>query len=177
MTRGQILAELWGKVMAMFAAAIVVLLVSCGQPTTYVQPVQQPVVVQQAQPQYQVIQDPTTGVQQAVFYDNGVQMMMELALFNSMLNSGGYSYVIHHYHDNPRYYRRYDSRTYSRWRPVTNYARPTTTFRNTNPANQSTFRQTTPVSQPRTNFRATSPSRPAYKPSTPSRATSFRKTR
>lgn len=84
---------------------------SCGQPVVYTQPMVQP-VQQVQQPQYEIIQDPNSGVQYSVFYDNGIQQMVELSLFNSWMGMGGYGYVIHHYHDNPSYYRRYDSRVY-----------------------------------------------------------------
>src|ERR1700751_4213909 len=95
--------------------AILYSIFGCGQPVVYTQLVVQP-VQQVVQPQYDIIQDPNTGVQYSVFYDNGIQQMVELSLFNSWMNTGGYTYVIHHYHDNPSYYRRYDSRAYSSYR-------------------------------------------------------------
>lgn len=90
-------------------------ILGCGQPVVYnTQPIvtTAPPQLQVSQPQYEIIQDPNSGVQYSVFYDNGIQQMVELSLFNSWMGMGGYGYVIHHYHDNPSYYRRYDSRVY-----------------------------------------------------------------
>lgn len=124
---------------------------SCGQPTYYPQPVAQPVVVQQpVQQEYQVIQGPD-GMQQAVFYDNGLQYVVALSLFNSWMNMGGYGYVIHHYHDNPSYWHRYD-RSYSSYRTVSrgsynNYKAPSG-FRSNGASSNPTFRNTSPQAQP-----------------------------
>lgn len=166
-------------------------LYSCGQPTYYSQPA--PVVVQQpVQQEYQIVQGPD-GTQQAVFYDNGVQYIVAAALFNSWMNQGGYTYVVHHYHDNPSYYHRYDTRTYNNYRTVSrgsynsykppsgfrsNQSTAPVNFRNTSPAapasgfrsnGQSstpptTFRNTSPTVQ-RSGFRSTSTSSPASKSS------------
>lgn len=97
---------------------VAIVLFSCGQPVVYTQPMVQP-VQQVQQPQYEIIQDPNSGVQYSVFYDNGIQQMVELGLFMSWYNRpNGMYYVIHHYHDNPSYYRTYDRTTYSSWRTL-----------------------------------------------------------
>lgn len=144
------------------------LLFSCGQPVVYTQPVQQPVVVQTQQPQYQVIQDPNTGAQYSVFYDNGIQQMVELSLFMSwMRQPGGFTYVIHHYHDNPSYYRRYDRTRYSSWKSTSSPAFRSTT----SPPARSTpaFRATSaqPAAKPTFNSSSTR-STPAFRSSSPS---------
>lgn len=159
------------------------MLFGCGQPAQYVQPVVIPAPQVQAQQNYQIIQDPNTGVQYSVFYDNGVQQMMELAIFTSMMNQGGYGYVIHHYHDNPSYYRRYDSRVYSRYRSVPRSSYPA--FRSTvtpsRASNTPAFRSTTssPVRSTPT-FRSSS-STPTFRSSSSSSSTrstpSFRSSR
>lgn len=110
MTGTKLLAK--ASIIALFTLILVegaLVMCGCRQPVVYTQPV----VQQVQQPQYEIMQDPNTGVQYSVFYDNGIQQMVELSLFNSWMGMGGYGYVIHHYHDNPSYYRRYDSRTYS----------------------------------------------------------------
>lgn len=146
-------------------AGIVLMLVGCGQPTYYPPPPQQaPVVVQpvQAVGDYQVMQDPVSGQQMAVFYDNGIQMMVTLAAFNAMMNSGGYSYVIHHYHDYPGYVR-YDRGRYSNWRVTTrqsyNSYRPS--------VSTNAFRQTTVVRPPPQTITRPAPS--AFRSTTVSR--------
>lgn len=108
------------KALCIIAASISLLLAftGCGQPVVYTQPMVQP-VQQVQQPQYEIIQDPNSGIQYSVFYDNGIQQMVELSLFNSWYNRpNGWSYVIHHYHDNPSYYRRYDNRAYGSYNRV-----------------------------------------------------------
>lgn len=153
-------------------------ILSCQQPVAYVQPVAVGQVQSVApQQQYQIIQDPNTGIQQAVFYDNGVQMMLELSLFNSMMNSGGYGYVIHHYHDYPSY-RTYNSRSYSSWRTVSrgsyNTYKPAGSLRSTG-GSVPAFRNTSTPAYRSTStptFRS-SASTPAFRSSsTPSRSSS-----
>lgn len=169
-------------VLLVIIALVVCALASCGQPpVVYTQPIQQPVVVQPQQPQYQVIQDPSTGMQYSVFYDGGIQQMVELSLFMSwMRQPGGFTYVIHHYHDNPSYYRRYDRARYSSWRST-----PSPAFRSTTspPARSSTpvFRSTTtqPAARPAFNSSSTR-SAPAFRSSSPSpsrSSSSFRSSR
>lgn len=173
--KGKLTAEcgLWASVglmhVVLWIAFCVLLVPGCGQPVVYTQPMQQPVVVQQ--PQYQVIQDPNTGAQYSVFYDNGIQQMVELSLFMSwMRQPGGFTYVINHYHDNPSYYRRYDRTRYSSWRST-----PSPTFRSTTspPARSNTpvFRSTTaqPAARPTFNSSSTrSSSTPTFRSSSPS---------
>lgn len=160
-----------------------VLIEGCGQPTYYSQP--QPVVVQSAPvavtpaQDYTIITDPNTGVQNAVFYDNGTQMMLELSLFNSMMNMGGYPYVIGHYHT--YHYYRYNSSAYGGWRsqpqhystytpsgsggfrstgntPVYRQTRPTAPVLRQTVVPSNTFRPTTTSTPARTFQRASAPS-------------------
>lgn len=161
------------------------LLVSCGQPVQYyAQPA--PVVVQQQvapQQQYTIIQDPNTGLQNAVFYDNGVQMMVELSIFNGWMSNGGYPYVINHYHSYAPCVR-YNSGTYSRWRTVSSG-----TYNSYKPSNfratggGATFRPVT--NTPKPVFRNTTAPTSTFRPSTfrpssssprPSSGSSFRRT-
>lgn len=67
------------------------------------------------QPQYQVMTSPT-GQQQVMFYDHGLQYMMEYTMFMSLYNNGGYNNVIHHYHDRGYSYSNYNAVTYSGWK-------------------------------------------------------------
>lgn len=108
----------------------------CGQPVVYTQPamVAQPVVAQQ---QYQIIQDPSTGMQYSVFYDGGVQYMIDIDTWNNWYSLGGFGYVIHHYHSYPRCIR-YNSTTYSRYTRVSSgsYNSYKPTFRSSSPSTQ-----------------------------------------
>lgn len=156
------------------------LLVACGQPTYYSQP--QPVVVQSAPvavtpaQDYTIITDPNTGIQNAVFYDNGTQMMLELSLFNSMMNMGGYPYVIGHYHT--YHYYRYNPSVYRSWRSTPQHYSTYTPsgsggFRAT--GNTPVYRQTRSVAPvlrqtsivPSNTFRPSAPARTFQKGSAP----------
>lgn len=158
-----------------FLAAAVLHMCSCGQPVVYQQ--QPAVVVQQPNNQYQIIQDPNSGQQMAVFYDNGMQMMLELAVFNSLMNSGGYGYVVHHYHDYG--YRSYNPRTYSAWRNTTStYRPPSGSYRPNTPATSSGFKNTTTTTRP-SGFTSTSRPASTFKSTAPpsrSNTSSFKST-
>lgn len=160
----------WGYVL--LAIIIFWCIFGCGQPTYYSTPT--PVVVQQPAQQYQIIQDPNTGMQYATFYDGGVQMMIDIATWNSWYALGGYSYVVNHYHSYPRCIR-YNSTVYGRYTTVSrgsyNTYRPSGGFRST--GNTPAFRSTSPSRAP--TFRSTTiqQSRPAFRSSsgfTPSRS-------
>lgn len=139
-------------------------LASCGpQQPVYTTSLQQPAMVSN-DPQYQVLTSPG-GAQQVAFYDNGVQQVMEYAMFMSLMNSGGYTNVIHHYHE-PYYHARvYDNRSYGSW----SRRNSTPTAANTRIDGTSTRQQGSfgsgQVKQTNTTWRTTSTAVPAPKTS------------
>ncbi|MEO6304512.1 MAG: hypothetical protein ABIP51_15235 [Bacteroidia bacterium] len=98
---------------------------SCGNQPQYVQ---QPVVVQQqpvytAGADYQVIQDPSTGIQNVVYTMNGLQYIIAYSTFMNWYGQGGYGYVNQMYNSNRSYFNTYTPSRYRSWK--------TSTFRDT----------------------------------------------
>lgn len=117
--------------------------------------------------QYEYVTSPT-GVQMVRCYDGGSSFLMEVAAFNMLMNSGGYTNVVHHYHVYPSSGVRYDSRVYSNWQTMPRNYRPA-------PYSQPSRPPFYPQ-QPRTNgFRSNVPpiAPRTYSPSTP-RSNGFR---
>lgn len=81
-----------------------------------------------------------------------------MVLFNSLMNSGGYTNVVHHYHDYPGRYSSYNANKYSGWsrtkKQVTinnyttnktvvnksNYSRPEQTYKSPSYISKSTYK-------------------------------------
>ena len=125
-------------------------------------------------PPYQYIQSPTGQQMVVVRDDNGAEFLMEYMLFTSLMNSGGYNNVIHHYHTNTAVYPRYNRNAYGGWKSFNgrtysseqynNYSgfrsngnsKPAT-FKNTSPSGSpATFKNTTPSSS-NSSWKSTSP--------------------
>lgn len=135
-----------------------------------------PVVVQQQTPPYQYIQSPT-GQQMVVVQDNsGVEFLMEYAMFNSLMNSGGYGTVINYYHTYPTRCTRYNSSSYSGWKSFNGRGYSPSSysgFRSSGGGSKPTFMNTTP--QQGNGFRSSgTSSSPVFKSTSPSGSSGFR---
>ena len=122
-------------------------------------------------PPYQYIQSPTGQQMVVVRDDNGAEFLMEYMLFTSLMNSGGYNNVIHHYHTNTAIYPRYNRSSYGGWKSFKgrSYSRDqydnwhnsnNSGFRSSGNSRPATFKNTSPSSSPAT-FRNTTPSSPS----------------
>lgn len=135
-----------------------------------------PVVVQQQAPPYQYIQSPT-GQQMVVVQDNsGVQFLMEYAMFNSLMNSGGYGTVINYYHTYPTRCTRYNSSSYSGWRSFNGRSYSPSSysgFRSSGGGSSPVFKNTTPSQS--NGFRSSgTSSSPVFRNTSPSGSSGFR---
>lgn len=106
-------------VLAIVVLAVVLLMCACNGPYY-----RQPVVVQ-AQPvaqqavannqDFQIVQDPNSGIEYSIFMAAGVQYMIDLDTWNTWYGMGGYNYVLGHYRSygycTPYYADRYSFRT------------------------------------------------------------------
>lgn len=183
---------IWAVILATCIALGIIALNACNGPY-YRQPVVvQSVPTQQVQQQvvangqdFQIVQDPNTGLEYSVFYDAGVQYMIDLATWNTWYGMGGYGYVINHYHGYggcvsyvPSRYRSYrveNHYSYNSYRPS---FRPSSSRAYTPSGGSPAFRTGSPAPtyNPRPSFRTTTtaPSRPSFQSSSSSSRPSFR---
>lgn len=96
---------------------------------------------------YSVVQSPM-GAQMVTVDYQGRTFLMEQALFNQLMNQGGYNSVINHYQKSPNTYQWYDptSSTFSNWQTVnTQYYEDSwndnpPSYSNSNNSNSSSFK-------------------------------------
>lgn len=116
---------------------------------------------------YQVIRDPNTGQQMAVYTDNsGQELLMDYIIFNQLMNNGGWGGIYSYGRSNPTRIHVYNQNVYHNWsttRTNGNYIRGG--LRSTSNSSSTQFRNTTPANGLRSN---STPSTPAFRSTTPS---------
>lgn len=156
------------KTMLTLFCLIALIMAACNnQPAQYYPPAQ-PVGAY-----HEIRVDPNTG-QQVVYVQqaDGTNYFLDLVLFNSLFNSGGYGSVYGYYGTHTTYIRSYSTH-YTSYRPSSRYYGKSQdrTFRPSAPSARNTVpsRASAPSYKPSSSS-STRSSAPSYRPSSPSRS-------